>query len=267
MKIGVFDSGLGGLSIFKNIQKQLPTYDYIYLGDNARVPYGNRSPQLIYEFTKRAVEYLFSQDCKLVILACNTASANALKRLQEEYLPSKYSDRRILGIIYPVVEETVQYKLSRVGILATRATVLSESYVKEFARLAPTLEVFQEAAPLLVPIIEEGEIEWEGLNLLLIKYLKPLLAKKITGLLLGCTHYGLIADKIQTHLPPTVTIVSQGEATAKRLQGYLQKHQEITQVLSTKAEYTYYVTDLNPRFEEIAQRFMGSKIKLQAVAL
>jgi len=265
VNIGVFDSGLGGLSVFREIIKELPEYNYIYLGDNARVPYGGRSKDLIYELTKDAVNFLFKNDCQLIILACNTSTANALQRLQEEYLPQNYPDRRILGVIYPVVEYVISENFQRMGIMATRATVASESYPKQIKKLAPDIQVFQVACPLLTPMIEEDEMEWEGFDLLLQKYINPLLEKKIDGLILGSTHYGLIASKIKTYLPSSVKIISQGEVTAKKLRDYLKRHSEIETKLVKNSKRIYYATDLNQRFEKLTKLFLGKRFSNGAI--
>lgn len=257
MNIGVFDSGLGGFSVLREIIKELPQYDYIYLGDNARVPYGGRSKDLIYQLTKDAVDFLFKNDCQLIILACNTSSANALQRLQKEYLPKNFPDRRILGVILPVVEYVVEENIQRVGIMATRSTVASETYPMQIKKLAPNTQVFQVACPLLTPMIEEDEMEWIGFDLLIKKYIHPLLKSKIEGLILGSTHYGLIANKIKKHLPDSVRIISQSEATTKKLKDYLKRHPEIEMKLTKNSKRNYFVTDLNPRFEKLAKLFLG----------
>ena len=257
MNIGVFDSGLGGLSVFREIIKELPQYNYIYLGDNARVPYGGRSRDLIYQLTKDAVDFLFQNNCQLIILACNTSSANALERLQQEYLPHNYPDRRILGVISPVVEHVVSENIQRIGIMATRATVASDSYPKQIKKLASHIQIFQVACPLLTPMIEEDEMEWEGFDLLIQKYIHPLLERKIDGLILGSTHYGLIANKIKAHLPNSVKIISQGEVTAKKLREYLKRHPEMEKKLAKNSKRIYFATDLNQRFEKLTKLFLG----------
>lgn len=257
MNIGVFDSGLGGLSVFRDIMKELPQYNYIYLGDNARVPYGGRSKDLIYQLTKNAVDFLFRNDCQLIILACNTASSNALQRLQQEYLPHNYPDRRILGVIYPVVENVVSENVQRIGIMATRATVASNSYPKQIIRLAPNIRIFQVACPLLTPMIEEDEMEWAGFDLLIQKYIHPLLEENIDGLILGSTHYALITNKIKIHVPYFVKIISQGEVTANKLREYLNRHSEIEIKLAKNSRRIYFVTDLNQRFEKLTKLFLG----------
>ncbi len=257
MNIGVFDSGVGGLSIFREILNQLPLYDYIYFGDNARVPYGGRSKDLIYSFTKNAVNFLFQKDCQLIILACNAATSNALRRLQQEYLPANYPNRRILGVIFPTVETAIANNSKRFGIMATRATVTSDSYPIEIKKLFPQAIVFQHACPLLVPIIEEDEIEWKGLDLLIKKYLSILLKNNIDTLILGCTHYGLITEKIRRYLPKHIKLITQGKATATKLKDYLKRHPEIESKLTKNATLNYYVTDLNQRYEKLMKLFLG----------
>lgn len=271
MNIGIFDSGLGGLSILREIFKELPLYNYIYLGDNARVPYGNRSSEVIYDFTCKAVDFLFKKNCKLIILACNTASAGALRKIQHEYLPKNYPDNRVLGIIRPVVETAIENHTNKVGVIGTRATIDSKSFIAEFKKSAPRVLVFQNPAPLLVPLVEEAEVNWIGLNMILKKYLDPLVSKKIDSLILGCTHYGLIHNKIQKTVGQKIKVISQGKATAVKLKDYLHRHPEINRHLAKKGKHTYYVTDLTNQFIKMTKLFMGNHInngeKLQLVHL
>lgn len=267
MKIGVFDSGLGGLTILRELLERLARYDYVYLGDNARVPYGGRSSKVIYEFTNKAVNFLFKKNCQLIILACNTATATSLKKIQHEYLPKNYPGRRVLGVIKPAVEALEQAKNHRVGVIGTYATIQSNAFVKEINKALPKIEVFQEACPLLVPIIEEGEVDWEGLNLILEKYLKPLKKKNIDSLILGCTHYGLIKNNIQKIIGDKVKIVCEGEQVAIKLKDYLRKHPEIEKKLSKDLKREFYVTDLNDRYQKMADWFLGKKNKLNLVNL
>lgn len=243
MNIGVFDSGLGGLTIFNELIKKLPEYNYIYLGDNARVPYGGRSQEVICEFTKQAVEFLFKKDCVLIIIACNTATANALRKIQQEYLPKHYPDRRILGVIRPTVEEVAESKAEKVGIIATKATVESNSFVKEIHKLNPKIQVFQNAGPLLVPFIEEGETESKAFNLILKKYLQPLIDKNIDTLILGCTHYGLVKKQIQSIVGLKIKVIDEGYIVAEKLQVYLKRHLDIEKQLQKKYLRKFYVTD------------------------
>lgn len=256
MNIGVFDSGLGGLSVFRELLVLLPKYNYIYLGDNARVPYGGRPNNVIYQFTKEAVNFLFRNDCEVVILACNTATAIALKLLQQEYLPKCYPGRRILGVIYPVAEYIHSEKLRRIGILATTATVASNYYPMLINKLSPDALVFQEACPLLTPLIEADKIETEEFESVLKTYLHPLLENGIDGLIPGSTHYGLITNKIRKYIPDSVKIILQGEITASKLMEYLERHPEIEEKLEKKFLRKYFATDINERFEKLTKIFL-----------
>ena len=261
-KIGIFDSGLGGLSILKEILRELPEYSYVYLGDNARVPYGGRSTELIYQFTKQAVDFLFENNCQLIILACNSATASSLRKIQQEYLPKHYPRKKVLGVIRPAVEKVIELKAKRVGVIGTYATVNSKSFVHEIKKLNPQVEVYQNAAPLLVPIIEEDEINWAGCDLILRKYLDPLIKKKIDTLILGCTHYGLIADKIQKIIGKNVNVITEGEETAEKLKNYLKRHAELERQLIKNMSRQYFVTDLNERYKKMAELFLGRPIPL-----
>ncbi len=257
MNIGVFDSGLGGLAILKEIIARLPDYNYLYLGDNARVPYGNRSPKIIYEFTREAVEFLLHEGATLVILACNTATTNALRKLQRDYLPKRYPDRRVLGVVKPAVETVAEGGFRRVGVIGTHATVNSRAFVREIKKVLPATTVYQRACPLLVPIIEEGRLDWRGLDLELEECLRPLLSKRIDSLILGCTHYGLIEEKIKAWVGPGVTVVSEGPAVAEKLDSYLEKHPEIKKGLKKGRQRRFYVTDRTRQYEKLTRLFLG----------
>ncbi len=261
MKIGIFDSGLGGLSILRELIKDLPKYDYVYLGDNARVPYGGRSTELVYKFTKQALDFLFAKNCLLVIIACNTATASALKKIQQEYLPKKYPDRKVLGVIRPAVEAAIEGQYKKVGVIGTHTTINTETFVKELKKLSPQIEVFQQACPLLVPIIEEGELDWEGLNLILDKYFSDLKKEQIDSLILGCTHYGLIEKNIQKTIGKNVKIISEGKEVAKKLKDYFKRHPETEKKLTENKTRQYFVTDLNPRYLQMAKLFLGSQLR------
>lgn len=244
MNIGVFDSGLGGLIIFNELIKKLPQYNYVYLGDNARVPYGGRSRKTIYEFTRQAVNFLFKKDCALIVLACNTATAAALRQIQKEYLPRNYPQRRVLGVVRPTVEFVAGSGAKKVGVIATRATVDSKSFIKEIHKLNPNIQVFQNAGPLLVPFIEEGEINTKAFKLVLKKYLQPLIDKKIDTLILGCTHYGLVKNIIKEIVGEQIMVVSEESVLPDKLIWYLNKHINISRHLQQKGLRKYYVTDL-----------------------
>jgi glutamate racemase len=228
MKIGIFDSGFGGLSIFKSIEKKLPAYDYLYLGDNARTPYGNRSFEAIYRFTQQGIEYLFSKNCQLIIIACNTASAKALRSIQQKDLPLHYPEKRVLGIIRPSVEAIAGLinpsPESVVALWATEGTVKSNSYVLEMQKLVPQIKLVQQACPLLVPLVEAGEWDGQGLDFFIQKYWQETLQQspQIDTLLLACTHYPLIYERIRRLLPSTLRILTQGDIVADSLKDYLQ---------------------------------------------
>lgn len=268
--IGVFDSGFGGLTVLKSIVRELPEYDYLYLGDNARVPYGGRSDKIIYKFTKEAVAFLFKRGCPLIIIACNTASAEALRKIQQEYLPKTYPERRVLGVIRPSVEEIVKITTNnKVGLLATEMVVSSRAYVKEIKKLNPSIEIFQQSCPLLVPIVEAGEHDWEGTDLIVKKYLRGLFDQNgdIDTLLLACTHYPTLYRIFEKHAPSNVTILKQGPIVARSLKKYLLRHPEIEKQLTTGTTQTLLTTDLSERFDRIARVFYGEPIHSSLVSL
>lgn len=257
MKIGVFDSGLGGITILKELFNELPLYNYIYLGDNARVPYGNRSPEIIYEFTRQAVDFLFKKDCQLVIIACNTSTTTSLRKIQHEYLPKFYPDRRVLGVVKPVVEEMAEKKYKKIGVIGTKATVNSGAFVREINKILPQSQVFQQACPLLVPFIEDGSKNKKILDLILREYLEDLRSKDINSLILACTHYELLKNEIQTVVGNKVAVLSEGRIVAKKLKEYLNNHKEIEKKLEKQSRREFYVTDLNPDYERLIELFLG----------
>ncbi len=264
MKIGIFDSGLGGLIIAKSIIKIMPEYDYVYLGDTKRVPYGNRSHETVFEFTRQAVDYLFKKEnCALVIIACNTASARALRQIQKEYLPKNFPERKVLGVLIPTAEESA--KFNRVGILATRGTIDSETFPKEIKKLNKKINIFQNSAPMLVPLAEEGEIE--NAMSFIKKYLKPFLNKKLDALVLGCTHYPIFKGQIKKLLPKNIKIISQDEIIPKKLKNYLEKHSEISKKLSKKHTAKILVTDLTESIKNLSKKWFGGKVKPKLVNL
>lgn len=258
--IGVFDSGLGGLTVLKHFLKQLPKYNYIYLGDNARLPYGEKSPETIYEYTREAVDFLFTHGCQLIILACNTASAQALRRLQQEYLPNKYPNRRILGVIRPLAEKFSSLK-EGVGIIGTKATTNSGAYPKEIKDLNPEAIVWQQSTPLLVPLIEEGWMKKRETKMILKKYLRPLKNKQIKALILGCTHYPFLLQEIRNIMGKRVLVPDPGEVVATSLAAYLKKHPEIEIALQKKSKCLYYTTDDPASFKRVGEKFVGQKIE------
>lgn len=265
MNIGIFDSGLGGLLIAKAIIQRLPQYDYIYLGDTKNLPYGNRSQAEIYRLTRRAVEYLFKRDCQLVILACNTASTRALRRLQREYLPKHYPDQRILGVIIPLVEAAVARKSHRVGVLATRATVGSRAFVKEFRKAQPRIQVLQQAAPQLVSLIEANELQQA--SEVLMEYLRPLLRQRVDTILLGCTHYPLIKRQTRNLAGRRMRILAQDDIIPDRLADYLSRHPEIKRVLSRDGRRKFLVTQTSQHVKKLARQWFGKRIKLGLVKI
>jgi len=215
--IGVFDSGFGGLEILRETTRELPQYDYIYLGDTARAPYGDRSQKQIYDFTKQAVEFFFKRGCYLIILACNTASSEALRRIQRKYLPKYYPERRILGVIIPAAEKAVDVtKNNCVGIMATSGAIASGAFQRELKKLNSSIQVFQQACPLLVPIIEAGQQDSKATKAVLKSYLQPLISKNIDTLILGCTHYGLLENKIREIVGDGINIISEGKIIAEK---------------------------------------------------
>lgn len=268
-KIGVFDSGYGGLSILADFQKISPKYDYIYLGDNARAPYGDKSFEVVYQNTLQAVKKLFALNCDLVILACNTASAKALRTIQQNDLnPSE--KKRVLGVIRPSVEILEQLSTSKhIGILGTEGTVRSESYLMELKKYAPKLNVSQEACPLWVPMIESGDFNNEIGKIIVEKNMRNILEKdnKIDTLLLACTHYPLLKKIIVAFVPPHIQVLSQGKIVANSLKKYLSKHTELNNELSLESKSIYYTTGDVEKFEENASIFLGKKIKAHHIEL
>jgi glutamate racemase len=272
--IGVFDSGLGGLTILKEFLKVLPEYDYCYLGDTLHVPYGNRSDKAVFDLTKKACEYLFDNGCSLIIIACNTASARALPKLQQEYLVQVRQEeqerqvgqgKNILGVIRPVAEELARLTKGKIGVLGTRGTINSNAYVKELDKQRAKLKIFQQACPLLVPLIEENWAKRKETTSILRYYLRDLKKMNVDSLILGCTHYPLLLREIRGIMGKTCQVPNPGEIVAASLQDYLTRHPEIEKNLTQKAKRKYLVTDLNENFKQLAQRFLGEKIKVEQI--
>lgn len=268
--IGVFDSGYGGLTVLSEIVKKMPDYDYIYLGDNARAPYGNRSFDVVYEYTLEAVRELFSRGCELVILACNTASAKALRTIQQNDLPKIDAQKRVLGVIRPSAEVIGDLtKTGHIGILATEGTVKSESYVLEFAKFSPKTIVVQHACPMWVPLIENHKHGTEGGKLFIQEDINHLLNldPRIDVIVLACTHYPIIKSYIETIIPRHIEVVSQGNIVADKLELYLQKHPEMESKIS-KGGKIQFLTSENPTvFDEKAHLFFGMEIKSEHIKL
>ena len=268
--IGIFDSGYGGLTVMKEIVKKLPQYDYLYLGDNARSPYGPRSFNTVYEYTLQAVKWFFDKGCPLVVLACNTASAKALRSIQQNDLPSIDPQKRVLGVIRPTTEVIGNYSKTKcIGLLATTGTVASDSYKIEIEKFFPEVKLFQQACPMWVPLVENDEHTTEGADYFINKCISQLLAQSssIDTIVLACTHYPLLMDKIKKIAPSGIKIISQGEIVANSLSDYLDRHPEIGKNLSKNGERHFYTTDSAKDFDKQAAKFYESSVKSQQVHL
>jgi glutamate racemase len=268
--IGIFDSGYGGLTILEKIRKELPEYDYIYLGDNARTPYGNRSFDVVYKYTLECVTQLFEMGCQLVVLACNTASAKALRTIQQRDLPLIDPRRRVLGVIRPTVESVGSMtKTKHIGLLATVGTVQSNSYPLEIAKLHNDIVVTSEACPMWVPLIENNEHNSEGADYFIQKNVQNLLSADplIDTVMLGCTHYPLLTDKIQSFLPEGISIVSQGDIVAQSLADYLKRHPEMEEKCSKNGSIRYFTTESVEKFASSASIFLNEVIHAEHIDL
>ncbi|GEO10513.1 glutamate racemase [Segetibacter aerophilus] len=262
--IGVFDSGYGGLTVLKEIKRLLPQYDYLYLGDNARAPYGPRSFETVYQYTLQAVRWFFKQGCSLVILACNTASAKALRTIQQNDLPLLAPERRVLGVIRPTTEHIGELtKSGKVGILGTNGTVKSQSYQIEINKFYPQIEVYQEACPMWVPLIENNEYENEGADFFIKKNLKNVMEQggAIDTILLACTHYPIIKNRIEKFLPAEVHVISQGNIVAESLTDYLTRHPDIEEKCRKNGSTLFYTTDTTYDFDVNGSKFYGQFIQ------
>jgi glutamate racemase len=268
--IGIFDSGYGGLTVFRAIRDALPLYDYLYLGDNARAPYGARSYESIHAYTWQCVQWMLEQGCPLVILACNTASAKALRTIQQKDLIIKNEKERVLGVIRPTAEIIGTYShTGHVGVLGTKGTVVSGSYPTEIGKFFPDVQVYQQACPLWVPLIEAGEHESVAADYLVEKYITALLDQSpdIDTVLLACTHYPLLAPKILEYLPEGIRLISQGGIVAQSLVDYLSRHPELETRLSTTGTTRFYTTDEASDFEERGSAFFGDTVQARQVHL
>jgi glutamate racemase len=266
--IGVFDSGYGGLTVLNEIRKQLPQYDYVYLGDNARAPYGNRSFDVVYEFTLEAVKFLFDQGCPLVILACNTASAKALRTIQQNDLPLIDSFKRVLGVIRPSTEEIESLTSSNhVGILGTNGTVQSGSYIIELQKFAPDIQIVQHACPMWVPLIENNSHESIPGKMFVKEDVERLLAMDtaIDTIILACTHYPILQDYIQELVGPTIKVIAQGPIVAKKLETYLVVHPEMEKALSKNGTCRYLTTENTAIFNQKATQFLNQEIESEHI--
>lgn len=268
--IGIFDSGFGGLTVMKEIVATLPQYDYLYLGDNARAPYGSRSYETVYQYTLECVKALFDKGCHLVILACNTASAKALRTIQQKDLPHLAPRKRVLGVIRPTTEVIGNISQSKhIGILGTSGTVNSGSYLVEIEKFFPGLNVTQEACPMWVPLIENNEYLNEGADYFIRQHVNNLINKdvKIDTIILGCTHYPIIEEQIKKHLPSNVKLLSQGKIVAESLKDYLMRHPELEMHCSKERRRVFMTTDLPDTFDKAGALFLGSEIRSQHLSL
>lgn len=268
--IGIFDSGYGGLTILSKIRESMPEYDYLYLGDNARTPYGTRSFEVVYEFTSQAVKTLFDRGCQLVILACNTASAKALRTIQQIDLPKIDPRKRVLGIIRPTVEYLGELTTSRhVGLLATSGTIKSQSYPLEIKKLFPDIIVSGEACPIWVPLVENGEAHSEGADYFVRRHLDNLLAKddKIDTIILGCTHYPILYDKIRRYTPDHIKVVVQGEYVGRSLAHYMERHPEMRELCTRGGTCQLLTTESVDIFKQHAPLFFDDDIQVNSISL
>jgi glutamate racemase len=268
--IGIFDSGYGGLTIYEKIREVMPGYDFLYLGDNARTPYGSRSFEVVYRFTLQAVEKLFNEGCHLVILACNTASAKALRTIQQNDLASIDPNRRVLGVIRPTVELVDSISKSKhVGVVGTSGTISSQSYTLEIEKMFPHIVVTGEACPMWVSLVENNEFNGPGADYFIQKHLDSLLTKdpQIDTLILGCTHYPLLIDKIKQFLPQGITVFAQGEYVASSLKDYLLRHPEMDAKLTKNGTSRFLTTESAAKFAEAASIFLNQSIDVEQVAI
>ena len=268
--IGVFDSGYGGLTILDKIREVLPEYDYIYLGDNARAPYGTRSFEVVYEFTRQAVNKLFDMGCHLVILACNTASAKALRSIQMNDLPGIDPARRVPGVIRPTVECVGEIsKNQHIGVLATAGTIKSESYPLEIHKLFPEIQVSGTACPMWVSLVENNESQDEGADYFIRKYIDQLLSKdpQIDTVILGCTHFPILLPKIRQYIPEHISVIAQGEYVAESLKDYLKRHPEMDAKCTKNGNCQFYTTEAEEKFSESASTFLKQQINVKHITL
>lgn len=266
MKIGIFDSGLGGLLITRAIRDALPEHDLVYLGDTLHVPYGRRSPEAVYDLSKRIVDYLFKeQDCQLIIMACNTASAAALRRLQQGYLLEQYPDRRILGVVVPTLETALDMGHERIGLLGTESLIQLDVYQQELSKLNPDVKIYGQAAPLLVPMIEHEGTQW--IEPVLENYLSPLREQNIQSLILGCTHYPYLKEHIRTALGEEITLISQDEIIPAKLTDYLNRHPESDEKIEKNGKTSFLLTDITDSYPSIAQEIYGADVLLEKVSI
>jgi glutamate racemase len=265
MKLGIFDSGLGGLMITKSIRAAIPDIDMVYLGDTLHVPYGNRSESTIFEYTRNCMEALFAQDCNLIVIACNTASASALRQLQQQWLPGRYPGRNIIGVVVPTLETALERGYKNLGLIGTNYTVGSGVYEFELRKLQPDIQMTSKATPLLVPLIENDGAQW--IPEILDHYVQPLLAQDIECLILGCTHYAFLKDHLRVILQDRVDIISQDDIIPAKLISYLSRHPEYADKLSRSGSTEFLVTDLTENYLKTAHVIYQSPVNVQKIAV
>lgn len=267
--IGVFDSGLGGLTVLKALQKKMPQYRYVYLADSARAPYGDRSASEVLAYAKQAVDFLFSKKCDLVVFACNTVSAEALRSIQQTYLHQKHgTEKRVLGVIVPTAEYIAEKKRhARIGVVGTVGMVRSGTFPREILKFLPHAKVFQEPAPLLVPLVESGERDRHAIDTLVREYVKPLLKKKIDTLVLGCTHYGHLISYFRRAVGKHVSIIAEEKIIAPKLAQYLRRHPEIESSLKKGGGTVYFSTGAHDDFKRMSTLFFGKPVSLKRAKL
>ncbi len=268
LRIGIFDSGLGGLDVLRFVMRALPQYDYVYLGDTARAPYGHRSQKTIYLFTEQAVRFLFQQECGIVIIACNTSSSEALRKIQQKYLKGANSDKKILGVLIPAAEDAIQKTTSRrIGVIATTATVASGAFVRELVKLDPGVKVFQKACPLLVPLVEAGEQNTQKMQIALEKYLRPFTRRNIDTLILGCTHYGILEKSIRKVIGSNIEIISEAKIIPGKLRRYLRKHSNLEGTLRKRSSIHVYSTGHTDNFKVLGNKLFGMTMRVEKATL
>lgn len=261
MKLGIFDSGLGGLVITKTVRDLLSDLDILYFGDTLRLPYGNRSADVIYNYTQQAMQYMFDQDCALVIIACNTGSVSALRRLQQEWLPKHYKDRNILGVVVPTLETAIERGYKRLGLIATNFTICSNAYETELQKIDSSIRMVQRATPLLVPLIENDGLQWA--DAILRHYLDPMIEEGIECLILGCTHYPFLKAQIKNILGNSIELLSQDEIIPQKLADYLNRHPEYSSRIARSGRIQFIVSDLNDNYRKSAEAIYGSHIPIE----
>ncbi len=262
MRLGIFDSGMGGLLIARSVLEQIPNINMTYLGDTLHVPYGARSTEAIYHYTECAIDFLFSeQDCELIVIACNTASAAALRKIQQDYLPKKYPNRRVLGVVVPTLEAAAAAQIKKIGLIATKYTLASGIYQDELFKIDPRIELVTNAAPLLVPLIENNGEPW--LYDILQTYIEPLRRQNIDGLILGCTHYSYVRDLAQNILGPNIPILAQTEIIPAKLDLYLKRHPEIADRISRDGNRRFFLTEVTDSYAQMSERIYGQAIDFQ----